>query len=68
MSRYVKSADKLAGEYPKEARYAAAFGKLSATIESFLWFADDCNDLELLKKYVKTGFDSVTEAFEGRNG
>lgn len=68
MSRVVKSAKQLAIEsgYSGDnvtVNLAAAYGRLSAVIEVFLQFADDCNDLEQLKVYVKKGFDTVTESY-----
>ena len=67
MSRVVKSAKQLAIESGLTGdsvlmNFAAAYGRLSTVIEVFLQFADDCNDLEQLKAYVKNGFASVTES------
>lgn len=66
--RHVKTARQIAIEagYTGDntsANLAAAYSRLSAVIEVFLQFADDCNDLEQLKRYVQKGFDSVTESY-----
>lgn len=66
--RHVKTARQIAIEagYPGDnasINLAAAYSRLSAVIEVFLQFADDCNDLEQLKRYVQKGFDSITESY-----
>lgn len=64
--RFVKAASELAREVgftEQNEVYPAAFGRLSTTVEVFLSFADNCEDLELLKKYIKQSFEAVTDTF-----
>lgn len=62
---FVKSAKKLSAEAGYGdggvVEYAAAFGVLSAAVEAFLMFAEDCNDLNLMKVYVKNFAERVSE-------